>query len=694
MADVSANSYDGSAGTVLQVGTLNGTVELGQRARTVRIVPTVTSVYRDRVPEFGTLSAWAEQALDGGSQIVNIVGAAGVGKTTLALTWINAHRERFGHAQIAMECGGTRGQGRSIEEVCDSFFVLKKVSHGATTVAAKVDLMRSLIEGEPVALLLDDVRSAAQVLPFLSNLPGVLVFVTSRTPVPGLAQYRPRRLVLDPLPSDAVRELFEDIVGVERTSAEPEALDRLVETCAGLPLLASHAAGLLHDDEELRLADLADRMAEQGRLAALEAAYQDVARPSAVFEVVYREFSPAAARMYRALGLHPVRDFDDGLVAALVFDEPDGTAGFDQLVRRGVVRKDRRGRYVMDDLTHEHAGLAAARELDPDARRSVRGRVGEYYLRAAVAGDTARRWKLGPLYAEEAPFPLPEAIRNRDSDRRGVLSWFAENMPAIIACAEQAGRVWEGAVPGYGWQIAEATNAYFTAVGHNDERTTLLGLAERDADACADPDALARVQAQWGETLLGQGKLDEAAERFQRSLRAAEAGTETRGRAAALEWLGITERRRGNAGAALDYFDRALPHLDPNRPRSRALLHLHRADAQAVLGDVEAALESYRASAEVFRHLAAHGERDTANEGKVLVGQAELLTSTDPDQARALYEQALPLFTADARPYQEAKTWEALGDLNSDPTAWRKALTLYEDLALPDAAHRVRQKLP
>ncbi|TDD95626.1 tetratricopeptide repeat protein [Actinomadura rubrisoli] len=686
---MSANTFDGTAHTVLQVGTLNGTVELGQKARTVRIVPTVTSVYRDRVPELTTLSEWADQTSTGSPQIVNITGEPGVGKTTLALTWINANRERFGHAQIAMECGGALGHGRSIEEVCDSFFALKNVSHSAATVAAKVDLMRSLIDGEAVALLLDDVRSAAQVLPFLSGLPGLLVFITSRAPVPGLAEYRPRRLALAPLPDEAVRELFEEILGGERTRAEPAALARLVELCAGLPLLASHAAGLLHDDEDLRLADLADRMAEQGRLAAIEAGHDDtMARPSAVFEVVYRELDLPAARMYQAIGLHPVRDFDAGLVAALFAGQPAGAEGLDQLVRRGAVRKDRRGRYVMDDLTHEHAGLAADRDMDRDLRRAIRTRMDDYYLRAAVAADTARRWKLSPLYGQEAPFPLPELVRPRD-----VFSWFGENLSAIIACMERAGRVWEGAVPGYGWQMAEATNAYFTAVGRHDERATVLSLAERDADACQNPDAQARVQAQWGEMLLGQGKLDEAAERFRRSLQAAESGAESRGRGAALEWLGITERRRGDARAALDYFDRALPFLDPNRPRSRALLHMHRADAQSVLGDRPAALESYRKSTEVFRRLAAHGQRDETNEGKVLVGQAELLAETHPDQARLLFEEAIPLFHADGRDYQEAKVWEALGDLGTGDEAWRKALGLYEELQMGDAAERVRAKL-
>ncbi|GAB3654194.1 tetratricopeptide repeat protein [Actinocorallia lasiicapitis] len=685
---MSANTYDGTARNVLQVGTLNGTVEFGQKARTVRIVPTITAVYRDRVPEFERLSAWAEQARDGGPQVVNVTGEAGVGKTTLAISWINANRERYGYAQIAMECGGHRGHGRSVEEVCDNFFVLKEVAHGATTVTAKIDLMRSLIDGQPVVLLLDDVQTVGQVLPFLSNLPGALVIVTSRKPVPGLAQHRPRRLALEPLPVDAVRELFEEIVGAERTSAEPAAFTRLVAMCAGLPLLASHAAGLLYDDEELLLADLADRMAEQGRLAALEAGHDDpMVRPSAVFEVVYRELGPAAARTYRALGLHPVRDFEPALIAAI---EPDDE-GLRQLVGRGVVHRDRRGRYVMDDLTHEHAGLTADRDLGPDERRAVRAGNDDYYLRAAIAADTARRWKLSPLYDEEAPFPLPAFARQGGTTDSSA--WFSENLPAITACMERTSRVWEGARPGYGWQIAEATNAYFTSVGRDAERATILGLAERDAEACQNPDAQARIQAQWGEMLLGRGELDQAEQRFQRSLRAAEQGTERRGQGAALEWLGITERRRGDARAALGYFDRALPFLDPRRPRSRALLHLHRADALSVLGDRAAALDAYRLSGEAFGEYAALGERDLTNEGKVLVGQAELLAADHPDQARTLFEEALDLFTEDRRDYQAAKVWEALGDLGDGAAAWRRALELYEALKMKDAADRVRTKL-
>ncbi|MBO0801696.1 MAG: tetratricopeptide repeat protein [Nocardiopsaceae bacterium] len=700
-----ANSYSGTAGTVIQAGNL-GTLVLGEDTRrTVRLVPKVTSAFQDRDEAMAELGAWAEQAEAGGSRLWVITGEAGVGKTTLAVTWINENRHRFTHAQIAMECGGGpgEGRGRGMEEVCDHYFTQTRTLPGAAvTLTAKMNLLGSLIDGQPVAVLLDDPQSAAQVEPFLSNLPGVLVVVTSRIRLPGLAQHSPRVLGLSPLPDDAVRGMFEEIVGAERTRAEPEALDQLVRICAGLPLLASQAAGLLHDDTELGLAELVRRMTDQGRLAALDAGHDEsMVGPSEVFEVVYRALSPPAARVYRAIGLHPARDFDQGLATALFAESPEGwTEGLEQLKRRGIIRSDRRGRYLMEDLTYEHARLAADRDDDASERRRIRGRIADYYLRGAIAASRClqQRWTLSPLYDEEPPFPLPDFRAPADDrapgDGTDPIAWTRENLPAIMACMRRAGRAWEtaGPVPGYRWQMAEATNAYFTREGPSDERATILAWAEEDADACRDADAQARIQAQWGEMFLGHGELDKAEERFRRSLRAAESGSEYRGRGAGLEWLGITERRRGHAARALEYFDLAEPFLDPARPRSRALLQMHRADALALLGD-PAALHAYLEAGGLFRQLAAEGERDHANEGKVLAGQAELLTDSDPRRAHALLEEALSLFQAADRPYQEAKAWELLGDLGDGAGTWQEALDLYERLRLQKDADRVRSKL-
>ena len=693
----SGNVFDGSVrGTVLQIGTVSGVLDMGQTERTIRLVDAVTSVFQNRRSEFDSLDGWADEAESGGSRLWEIVGPAGVGKTTFALTWINENAHRFRDAQIAMNCGGgpDEGHGRSIEEMCDLYFVesgLATDGHALGTVSAKITLLRSRLDGKSAVLLLDDVRSAAQVRSFLSNIPGVLVIVTSRVPLPGLAQQQPRRLTLDPLADDAVAGLLAEIVGTERAAAEPDAFADLIRACEGFPLIAEHAAVLLYDEPDRRIGDLVERMAEEGRLSTLTAlsALDDGASPSAVFDVSYRDLDDGAARLYRAIGLHPVRDFDAGLFG-------DDTDALRHLVRRGLVKRDGRGRHLMDDLTYEHATLVALRDCAPDERERIRERIADYYLYGAVAASPhlSQRWPLGPLYGRPAPIPVPDFAAGRDA----AAEWVGDNLAAIMACMERAGRVWDGTrpAPGYRWQLAEATNGYFTSHGRNDERATVLGWGEEDARACENADAQARIQAQWGEMLLGQGRLDDAEERFRDSLSAAsEPGTDPRGRGAALEWLGITERRRGNARQALEYFDQARPHLDPSRKRSQALHHMHRADAITVLGDRASALDEYAASMRLFRELAADGRRDHANEGKVLSGQGELLAADEPRQARPLFEEALARFRDARRPYQEAKALEALGDLGGGAVRenWESALDRYERHGHADAAERVRGKL-
>lgn len=675
----------------------------------LQLLPEVITAFRDRGDAMATLDGWYEQVKAGGSRLWMITGEPGIGKTTLGLTWIGKNRKRFGHAQIAVECGGGAGEGhgRGLEEVCLNYFTLTRTLLGEErTLAAKLSLMSAMIDGQPAVVLLDDVRSWAQIRPFL-ECPGVVVIATCRTMPPKLATkgYLPRVLPLEGLPGEAVRDLFEDLVGTERTGTEPGALDQLVGLCAGSPLIASHAAGTLYDKPYLRLGELAGRMKAQGRLPALKDGQdEDVVSP---FEAFYRELSPPAARLYRVIGMHPVQDFDLGLVTAVFAERPaDGLEGLEELAARGIVRRDRRGRYVMQDLTYEHARLAAARDESVAEQRRVRGRIADYYLRSAIAASQflSQRWTLGPLYDEEPPFPLPDfrartdARTAADSARasgEGVdpVSWTRENLPAIMACMERAGEVSETAGPvlGYQWQMAEATNGYFTREGPLDDRATILGWAEQDAEACQDFDARARIQVQWGEMALGLDDLDEAEKRFKASLDFAERGSEYRGKGAALEWLGITERRRGRGARALEYFDLAVRYLDPARLRSRALLQMHRADALALLGD-PAALETYLEAAALFRQLAAEGERDHANEGKVLDGQARLLEDTDRHRARALMEEALTLFQAADRPRQEAKAWEFLGDTGDGASAWQKALDLFERLRLTDA-RRVQRKL-
>lgn len=740
MSGTRNTSHGDIHGTQIQIGSVGGSVSLHQpEARTVRIVPQrETSAFQNRTGELALLDALLERAETGtGSWLWSIVGGPAVGKTTLALTWIIQNRHRFGHAQLAVACGGDpgEGRGRGVEQVCDEYFHAVGVdtdAPGFDTLEGKLSLFRQHTEGRPVVVLLDDVRSAAQVEPFLSDLPGTVVITTSREPVRGLGMRRPAAVRLGPLADEAVIALFEDILGPERRTGEPEAFARLVGLCEGIPLFAGHAAALLHDSDDLSVAELVARMEESGRIAFLEESSEAATRPAAVFDTFYRALAPDAALLYRALGTHPTRDFDAWLARAHFPEDPErGFGALTELLGRSLVKTDWAGRYVMEDLTYEHAGWAARTRSSAEERQRFHERTRGYYLHGAVAADTAQRWKLGPLYGKPSAYPLPDfataehtsGARTADSapeqlerwleHRRHVRErsarltprrkewdptpglWFEANLEAILACAEGAGRVWDGTLPepGYTWQMAEATNAYFTGHGRIDERVTLLALAARDAEAGGATDATVRVRAQWGEAMLGQGRLAEARQQLEFSLAAARTeGADPRGKGAALEWLGILERREGDREGSERYLKESLPFLDHTRTRPSALHHMHLGDTALWADDRQAAAESYTESLRLFGEHAVQERPDHANEGKVLARLARL--AEDEERAVALLNTALDRFVAADRAYQVGKVLERLGDLGDSPEQrWTTAAEVFDLVGASAAAERVRGKL-
>lgn len=742
MSGTRNTSQGDNHGTQIQIGSVGGAVSIHQpEARTVRILPQRgTSVFQNRTEELALLDTLLERAESGaGGWLWSVVGGPAVGKTTLVLTWIIQNRHRFGHAQLAVACGGDpgAGRGRGAEQVCDEYFHAVGVdtdAPGFDTLEGKLSLFRQHTEGRPVVILLDDVRTAAQVEPFLSDLPGTVVITTSRVPVRGLGMRRPAVVQVGPLADEAVTALFDDVLGPGRRTAEPEAFTRLVALCGGIPLFAGYAAGLLYDAGDLSVAELADRMEQSGRIDFLEEVSEAATRPAAVFDVPYQALDPDAARLYRALGTHPTRDFDAWLARAYFPEEPErGTGALRQLLDRALVKTDWAGRYVMEDLTYEHAAWVARTRGSARERRLDHQRTRGYYLFGAVAADTARRWKLGPLYGKASPYPLPDftgarhagaaeppesvgepldqwlkrrrRVRERsallkpreDEWRPGPAVWFEANLEAILACVESTGRVWDGSrpEPGYAWQMAEATNAYFTAHGRIDERLTLLALAARDAEACADADATARVRAQWGEALLGRGRLAEARHQLELSLEAARTeGADPRGRGAALEWLGILERRQGDRAASERLLDESLPFLDHTRVRPLALHHMHRGDTALGDHDHGAAAGHYEESLRLFGEHALQEGPDHANEGKVLERLARLAEKDDPARSVTLLHTALGHFLAADRAYQIGKALERLGDLGEDAEQrWTTAAEVFDLVGAAGAADRVRGKL-
>lgn len=212
---------------------------------------------------------------DGGEEapgVVTVSGVAGAGKTALTVHWAQRMRKRYPDGQLF---GRLSGPGESDTparvspgDVLRRWLVAlgvppKRVPYD---VEARSGLFRSLLTDRRMLLLLDDARDLDQVHPLIPGVRGCLVVVTSRRCLlPLVVTYGAHPVVLGPLRPTEARDLLVRRLGADRVRAEPEAVERIIDACSGMPAALAVAAGRAAIEPNVRLSTLADRIvAERG----------------------------------------------------------------------------------------------------------------------------------------------------------------------------------------------------------------------------------------------------------------------------------------------------------------------------------------------------------------------------------------------------------------------------------------------
>lgn len=230
--------------------------------------------------------AWLDGLLETGPApatrpvaIITVEGTAGVGKTTLAVTWAHHVRDRFRDGQLHVNL-----RGFAPEEPMDPSEALHGFLQGLGVSAAAIPahplaasaLLRTLLADRRVLLVLDNARSAEQVRPLLPSGPGSVAIVTSRNRLDGLVvREGARRLALDVLPRYDAHALLAHRIGAERLARETHAAVELVDLCARLPLALSVAAARIAAGPEDAFGHLVAELREaHGRLDVL--GFQDM----------------------------------------------------------------------------------------------------------------------------------------------------------------------------------------------------------------------------------------------------------------------------------------------------------------------------------------------------------------------------------------------------------------------------------
>ena len=288
---------------------------------------------------------------------------------------------------------------------------------------AQAPLYRSVLAGKRMLVVLDNARDAAQVRPLLPGSAGCLVVITSRSQLAGLAAVEGAQLLpLGLLTEQEARELLAGRLGAGRVEAEPEAVNELIRLCARLPLALAITAARAAARPEHPLAALAEELhAADGPLDALDAG-DPAASVRSVFSWSYRQLSPAAAQLFRLLGIHPGPDISVSAAASLAGIETAHARWLlAELTRAHLIAGSAHGCYAFHDLLRAYAA-EQAHALDSDAaRREALGRALDHYLHTADAAAGLVNPSRASLSI--AP-PEPCVMSEQLAGQRQALAWF------------------------------------------------------------------------------------------------------------------------------------------------------------------------------------------------------------------------------------------------------------------------------
>lgn len=196
------NEFSGTAGTVVQAGTIYGGVHIHTPAPapvTPRQLPSPPRWFTGRPGELATLSAALEETQGSVSTVVisAVAGAGGIGKTALALHWAHQHTGRFPDGQLFVNLRGFDPSGTPMPPATAMRILLHGLGVEGPALPADLEaqsaLYRSLVAGKRMLVVLDNAAGVDQVAPLLPGDPACMVIVTSRNRLPGRGAGRRRR---------------------------------------------------------------------------------------------------------------------------------------------------------------------------------------------------------------------------------------------------------------------------------------------------------------------------------------------------------------------------------------------------------------------------------------------------------------------------------------------------------------------
>jgi DNA-binding SARP family transcriptional activator/tetratricopeptide (TPR) repeat protein len=625
-------------------------------------------------------------------RIALVTGTAGVGKTTLAVSWAHRAAARHPDGQLHANLHGYDTTARCVRpaEVLRQFLVTldepaERLPEDQDGLAA---LYRSRVAGLSMLVILDNARDAAQVRPLLPGATGCEVLITSRDRMAGLVAAEGAALVpLDVFTEAEALDAVTARLGGRRVAAEPGAAAALAAECARLPLAVAVVTARAAIRPAIPLATVVAQLRgaagpEWFRLGDRDG---DIDIPAA-FSWSYETLSGAARELFWALGAHPVPATSVEAAASMCgMPVPCARAAVDELLQASLAADQPGARFGMHDLLR-----AYAHQVPPpgDQDAAVR-RMLDHYLHSAHRAAILFQPRRSPLSMSPAADGVTIAPM---ADRHDALAWLTSEHRTLMALAGQGASSYDE----YVWRLGWCLSDYLFRVGHWADWLRVEELALGAAQRLGDRVAVAAGHLALGRALHQMGRTREANAHLLSARRLCAAAGDRHRQALALQVLADIAAEEGNYRYVLATLKRALRlYTASGSVLGTAAVHNNLAVRYADLGryddaqhHCEQALRDFREGGEVNGTGAAH---DTL--GRVHHGRGNYRAAIEHFIRSAEIKQAL------GESYLEAMTLARLGDTyvadGDAPAAarvWQKAAGTLDRLHHPAYAE-VRHRM-
>ncbi|MDG4765085.1 tetratricopeptide repeat protein [Solwaraspora sp. WMMD406] len=622
-------------------------------------------------------------------RIVAVSGTAGVGKTTLAVHWAHQVAGRFPDGQLYLNLRGFDPDGSMTEPATALRVLLDALGAPPTGIPADLDaqaaLYRTMVAGRRLLIVLDNARDSAHVRLLVPSAPDCLVIVTSRNQLTGLvAAHGAHPVTLGLLPESEAVELLRQRIGARRCRADPAATDEIVSRCAGLPLALAIVAARAATAPQMPLAGLAAELrTAQHRLDALCADDPDLG-VRAVFSWSYQALTPAAAQLFRLIGVHPGPVLSVPAAASLA-GQPYGQVRplLAELVRTHLLNEYPGGRYGLHDLLRVYAAERLRAEEPPAVRDAALRRLTDHYLHSAYRAD--RLVQPTPDLTGIAPAGAG-VVAEEFADNRAALDWFAMEHPTLLAVFDL---VAAAGLDRPALHLAQAMSTFLDRRGHWRDLLATQHAALELARRLADPVAQAVAHRGIARGHTRTGRYDEAYVNLVAALELYRDRGDQVGQGITGLNLALLRERQGRHRDALGHARHAFEWYAAAGDRRGQGKALNVVGWQhALLGEYQATLVHCQRALDLLREF---DDRP---------GQASTWDSLgfahhhlgDHDEADRCYRQALALFREVGDRHVEALVLNhlaelrlATGDTNAARVSWQSAADILDSLDHPDA---------